>query len=238
MIEIYPEILLAKAQKRKLLALLLDPEKLVVSSVKELFLKINSTKLTHIFIGGSTFNGDHLDELITAIKGHSKLPILLFPGDYKQISAKADGILFLSLLSGRNSDYLIEHQVNAIPFLQKTNLEVIPTAYLLIESGTETAVERVSQTKPLDRTNIEYVCQTAKAGEFMGNKLVYLEAGSGAKNAVPLEMINQVSTSIQLPLIVGGGIRSLTQIQNIFDAGADMVVIGTAFENNTDFFNL
>lgn len=238
MIEIYPEILLAKAQKRKLIALLLDPEKLVVSSVKELFLKINSTKLTHIFIGGSTFNGDHLDELITAIKGHSKLPILLFPGDYKQISAKADGILFLSLLSGRNSDYLIEHQVNAIPFLQKTNLEVIPTAYLLIESGTETAVERVSQTKPLDRTNIEYVCQTAKAGEFMGNKLVYLEAGSGAKNAVPLEMINQVSTSIQLPLIVGGGIRSLTQIQNIFDAGADMVVIGTAFENNTDFFNL
>ena len=238
MIEIYPEILLAKAQKRKLIALLLDPEKLVVSSVKELFLKINSTKLTHIFIGGSTFNGDHLDELITAIKGHSKLPILLFPGDYKQISAKADGILFLSLLSGRNSDYLIEHQVNAIPFLQKTNLEVIPTAYLLIESGTETAVERVSQTKPLDRTNIEYVCQTAKAGEFMGNKLVYLEAGSGAKNSVPLEMINQVSTSIQLPLIVGGGIRSLTQIQNIFDAGADMVVIRTAFENNTDFFNL
>ena len=238
MIEIYPEILLAKVQKRKLLALLLDPEKLVVSSVKKLFLKINSTKITHIFIGGSTFNGDYLDELITAIKQHSKLPILLFPGDYKQISAEADGILFLSLLSGRNSDYLIEHQVNAIPFLQKTNLEVIPTAYLLIESGTETAVERVSQTKPLDRTNIEYVCQTAKAGEFMGNKLVYLEAGSGAKNAVPLEMINQVSNSIQLPLIVGGGIRSLAQIKHIFDAGADMIVIGTAFENNTDFFNL
>ena len=238
MIEIYPEILLAKAQKRKLLALLLDPEKLVVSSVKKLFLKINSTKITHIFIGGSTFNGDYLDELITAIKQHSKLPILLFPGDYKQISAEADGILFLSLLSGRNSDYLIEHQVNAIPFLQKTNLEVIPTAYLLIESGTETAVERVSQTKPLDRTNIEYVCQTAKAGEFMGNKLVYLEAGSGAKNAVPLDMINQVSNSIQLPLIVGGGIRSLAQIKHIFDAGADMIVIGTAFENNTDFFNL
>lgn len=238
MIEIYPEILLAKAQKRKLLAILLDPEKLVVSQVKDLCVKINASIATHILIGGSTFNGTHLDELIVEIKKDTNLPVLLFPGDYKQISAEANGILFLSLLSGRNPDYLIEHQVNAVPFLQKTSLEVIPTAYLLIESGAETAVERVSQTKPLDKNNSDYVCQTAKAGELMGNKLVYLEAGSGAKNAVPLEMITLVSNTIQIPLIVGGGVRTKKDIENVFEAGADMVVIGTAFENDNTFFDL
>lgn len=238
MIEIYSEILLAKANKRKLLAILLDPEKLVISQIKGLCVKINASIATHILIGGSTFNGTHLDELIVEIKKYSKFPVLLFPGDYKQISAEANGILLLSLLSGRNADYLIEHQVNAVPFLQKTSLEVIPTAYLLVESGEETAVERVSKTKPLDRDNIDYACQTAKAGELMGNKIVYLEAGSGAKNAVPLEMIRQVSNSIQIPLLVGGGIRSFEQIQNTFKAGADMVVIGTAFENDNTFFDI
>ncbi|NJM79469.1 MAG: geranylgeranylglyceryl/heptaprenylglyceryl phosphate synthase [Flavobacterium sp.] len=236
MIEIYPEILLAKAQKRKLLAILLDPEKLIVSQISDLCVKINVSIATHIFIGGSTFNGSHLDELIIEIKKYSNLPVLLFPGDYKQISGEANGILLLGLISGRNPDYLIEHQVNAVPLLQKTNLEVIPTAYLLIESGTQTAVERVSQTKPLERNNVEYVCQTAKAGELMGNKLVYLEAGSGATNAVPFEMIVKVSSTIKIPLIVGGGIRSLEQIQNAFKAGADLVVIGTAFENDNTFF--
>jgi len=144
--------------------------------------------------------------------------------------------LFLSLLSGRNPDYLIEHQVKAVPILEKTNLEIISTGYLLIESGVETAVERVSETKPLDRKNIDYVSQTAKASEYLGNKLVYLEAGSGAKLAVPLEMISQVSKKLTIPLIVGGGIRSKKEIDNAFNAGADMVVIGTAFENDNTFF--
>lgn len=238
MLEIYTEILLAKAQKRKLLAVLLDPEKITVSVIQSLFFKINQSPATHIFIGGSTFNGTHLDEIIIEIKKRTSLPIVLFPGDCKQISAEADGILLLSLLSGRNPDYLIEHQVNAVPFLQITNLEVIPTAYLLIESGAETAVERVSKTKPMNRNDIQYVCQTAKAGELMGNKLVYLEAGSGAKNSVPLEMITAVSNAIHIPLIVGGGITTRESIENAFHAGADMVVIGTAFENNTTFFEL
>lgn len=131
---------------------------------------------------------------------------------------------------------MIEHQVEAVPVLEKTTLEVISTGYILIESGSETAVERVSKTKPLSKNNIEYVTQTAKAGEFIGNKLIYLEAGSGAKNAVPLEMISEVSSRISVPLIVGGGIRSQKAIDDAFLAGADMVVIGTAFENNHDFF--
>ena len=234
--ELYRDILQAKNENSKLLAILLDPEKLLLSDVKNLCKKINKSPATHIFIGGSTYKGNHLDELIKEIKQYVDLPVFLFPGDYKQVSAEADAILFLSLLSGRNPDYLIEHQVNAVPILEKTNLEIISTGYLLIESGVETAVERVSETKPLDRKNIDYVSQTAKASEYLGNKLVYLEAGSGAKLTVPLEMISQVSKKLTIPLIVGGGIRSKNEIDNAFNAGADMVVIGTAFENDNTFF--
>jgi putative glycerol-1-phosphate prenyltransferase len=233
---LYKNILQAKKENSKLLAILLDPEKLLISEVKDLCVKINNSPATHIFIGGSTYNGNHLDELIKEIKQYLNLPVFLFPGDYKQISKDADAILFLSLLSGRNPDYLIEHQVNAVPILEKTTLEIISTGYLLIDSGTETAVERVSKTSPLDRNNIDYVCQTAKAGEYLGAKLVYLEAGSGAKNTVPLEMISKVSKKLAIPLIVGGGIRSKKEIDNAFNAGADMVVIGTAFENDNTFF--
>ena len=234
--ELYINIVQAKKENSKLLAILLDPEKLLISDVKNLCKKINKSPATHIFIGGSTYKGNHLDELIKEIKQYVDLPVFLFPGDYKQVSAEADAILFLSLLSGRNPDYLIEHQVKAVPILEKTNLEIISTGYLLIESGVETAVERVSETKPLDRKNIDYVSQTAKASEYLGNKLVYLEAGSGAKLAVPLEMISQVSKKLTIPLIVGGGIRSKKEIDNAFNAGADMVVIGTAFENDNTFF--
>lgn len=234
--ELYNNILLAKKNKQKLLAVLLDPDKLEFGAIKSLVIKINNSPATHIFIGGSTFNGNNLDAIIEEIKKQTELPILIFPGDYKQISNQADGILFLSLLSGRNPDYLIEHQVNAVPILEKTNLEIIPTAYLLIESGTVSAVERVSKTIPLKRESIQYICQTAKAGEFLGNKLVYLEAGSGAKLPIPLEIISKVSENMTIPLIVGGGIRSKKAIDEAFSAGADMVVVGTAFESDNTFF--
>lgn len=145
--------------------------------------------------------------------------------------------MFLQLLSGRNPEYLIEHQVNAVPVLEQTQLEILSTGYILIESGHETAVERVSQTKPISRAQIDYVAQTAKAGEFIGNKLIYLEAGSGAQQAVPLEMITAVAERISIPLIVGGGIRSREAIEAAFTAGADVVVIGTAFENDPNFFD-
>lgn len=233
---IYTQILVAKALNKKLLAILIDPDKVVMEEVTNLCRKINTAPATHILVGGSSFAGDYLDELIAKLKSEIELPILLFPGNSSQISSKADGILFLTLLSGRNPDYLIEHQVNAVPILNKTNLEVISTGYILIESGHETAVERVSKTKPLSRNNADYVLQTAKAGEYLGNKLIYLEAGSGAKLSVPKEMINLVSQNINIPLIVGGGIRSKIEIENAFQAGADMVVIGTAFENDTNFF--
>lgn len=231
---IYNELL--KAQSKRKLAILIDPDKTNINQVENLIIKINESPATHIFIGGSTYEANKLDELILKIKENTNLPILLFPGHPSQISKEADAILFLQLLSGRNPEYLIEHQINAVPILEKTNLEVISTGYILVESDSETAVERVSKTKPLDRNNSEYVAQTAKAGEFIGNKLIYLEAGSGAQKAVPLEMIKAVRDRITIPLIVGGGIRSEKQIEEAFEAGAGMVVIGTAFENNPDFF--
>lgn len=230
-------MLTSKTKGVKLLAILLDPDKLVVENLSNLILKINQSPATHIFIGGSSFDGNHLDELIIQLKAQINLPFLLFPGNPSQISKDADGILFLTLLSGRNPDYLIEHQVNAVPIIKKTNLEVISTGYILIESGNETAVERVSKTKPLDRNNHEYALQTAQAGELIGNKLIYLEAGSGAKLSVPEEMITLVAQNIKVPLFVGGGIRSKQEIENAYNAGADLVVIGTAFENDVNFFN-
>jgi len=235
--KIYEEILKAKAENRKLLAILLDPDKVDMDNLSVLVEKIKNSPATHIFVGGSIVETNKMDELVLFLKNELSLLILLFPGNPSQISTLADGILFLSLLSGRNPDYLIEHHVNAVSTLKNSTLEIISTGYILIESGSETAVERISKTKPLDRNNLEYACQTAKAGEYLGNKLIYLEAGSGAKLAVPLEMITAVSKEISIPLIVGGGIRSQKAIQAAFDAGANLVVIGTAFENDSNFFN-
>jgi putative glycerol-1-phosphate prenyltransferase len=233
----YKTIIENKSENKKMLAILLDPEKLELSTLPILVSKINQSPATHILVGGSSFEGLHLDDIIISLKKNTQLPILLFPGNPSQVSQEADGILFLQLLSGRNPDYLIEYQIDAVPLIEQTKLEVISTGYLLIESGSETAVERVSKTKPMSLNNIEYISQTAKAGEFIGNKLIYLEAGSGAQNAVSLEIIKNVSRRISVPLLVGGGIRSKQQIDEAFDAGADMVVIGTAFENDITFLD-
>lgn len=237
MTNIYNEIIQSKVERQKLLAILLDPDKLILENLDFLIVKINQSPATHIFIGGSQVTTTILDELIVKIKQNCNLPIVLFPGNPSQISAEADAILFLSLISGRNPDYLIEHQVKAAPILKQTKLEIISTGYILIDSGTETAVERVSKTKPLDRSNLDLVLSTAQAGEMLGNKLIYLEAGSGAKQAVPLEMITLIAQNIKVPLLVGGGIVDLQGIKNAYDFGADLVIIGTAFEKDINFFN-
>ena len=233
---IYKQIIQAKNKGQKLLAILLDPDKIALENIENLLLKINQSPATHIFVGGSIVKATILEELITQLKQKTNLPVVIFPGDPSQISPQADAILFLSLLSGRNPDYLIEYQVQAAPILNKMKLEVISTGYILIESGNETAVARVSKTEPLNRDNLDLVLATAQAGEMLGNKLIYLEAGSGAKKAVPLEMIGLISQNIKIPIIVGGGIVDLHGIQKAYNAGADLVVIGTAFENNSHFF--
>jgi len=154
----------------------------------------------------------------------------LFPGDYRQITAAADGILFLSLLSGENPEYLIRQQIQSVGKLRASALEIIPTGYILIDGGKQTTVERVSQTQAIPQELVQRVVDTALAGEYSGKKLIYLEAGSGALNPVSSEIIQAVKEAISIPPIVGGGIRNPSKLQEIYNAGADLVVVGTAFE--------
>jgi putative glycerol-1-phosphate prenyltransferase len=234
--QLYTQICSNKANGIKRLAILVDPEKINWEAWESTIYAIQHSPAHMILVGGSSHSPLAVDQLVQALKKAIDLPVVLFPGNSSQLSAQADAILFLSLLSGRNPDYLIQQQVDAAPALMQLDLEVISTGYLLIESGQVTSVERVSNTKPLSRSDIDLAIHTAKAGEYLGSKLIYLEAGSGAKFPVPLKMIEAVSNAIAVPLIVGGGIRSQQEIQAVFAAGADVVVIGTAFEEDPQFF--
>lgn len=233
---IYQNILAAKKNQEKLLAVLIDPEKIEIKNISSFFEKVHQSTATHIFVGGSTDKNNATEKVVIAIKKATHLPVILFPGDVRQMTHKADGILFLSLLSGRNPTYLIEQQILAAPILKKSDLEVLPTGYILIDGGKTTAIQKVSNTTPIARNNINLTVDTALAGEYLGKKLIYLEAGSGATVPVDAKIIAQVKKSLTIPLIVGGGIRSKQQLENAYNAGADLVVIGTAFENNESFF--
>lgn len=236
MMGIYKDILQKPQSNNKLLAVLIDPDKTSVDNIKNLFKKINTSIATHIFVGGSEVEEHLTEKLVIEIKTYTNLPVILFPGDVSQITDKASGILFLSLISGRNPDYLIGKHVEAVSKLSKANIEIIPTGYILIENGKQTSVELVSKTEPMLRNDIETIKKTAKAGELLGMKLIYLEAGSGAKSAVDSKIISEVKAILNIPLIVGGGIRSKQQIEIAYNSGADIVVIGTAFEENENFF--
>ena len=214
---------------KKLLAVLIDPD-IFDNSQSEAFLKNLPQQTTHLFVGGSTVENGKTEATIASLKKYSSLPIFLFPGDQSQITENADVLLFLSLLSGRNPEYLIGQQVKAISKLRETSLEIISMAYILINGGNESAVSRVSNTLPMEQDNVQGIVDTAKAGEFLGKKLIYLEAGSGAKFPVNKNVIQAVKKVINVPLIVGGGINTEDQKQEAFEAGADMVVMGTVFE--------
>lgn len=234
---IYQNIKLSVSQSEKLLAILIDPDKFFIDRAKTFFEKVNASIATHIFVGGSIVEAHKTDILVKEIKTHTQLPIVLFPGDVSQISNEANALLFLSLLSGRNAEFLIGKHVEAISKLNKTNLEIISTGYILIESGQKTAVEKVTQTKPISRNDLQQIVHTAKAAEFLGMKLIYLEAGSGALIPISEEIITSVKAETKIPLIIGGGIKSILDLENAYHAGADLVVIGNAFENNESLFN-
>ncbi|WP_138432814.1 geranylgeranylglyceryl/heptaprenylglyceryl phosphate synthase [Winogradskyella algicola] len=233
---IYSHIKKSIAEDKKLLAVLIDPDKTELDTIEGIVTKVNQSVATHIFVGGSEVDEGATEVVVQAIKRYTTLPVILFPGDVTQITDEADGILFLSLISGRNPDYLIGKHVEAVSKLAKTQLEVIPTGYILIENGKQTAVERVSNTKPLSRSNKQHIVDTAKAGALLGMQLIYLEAGSGATHPIEPEIISAVKNTLNIPLIVGGGIRSKTELEAAYKAGADLVVIGTAFETNQHFF--
>lgn len=217
-------------------AVLIDPDKLKIQDVA-VFIKSTSKYVDFYLLGGSLLLMNNIDELILEIKKHTKKKIVLFPGNSMQITAKADGMLLLSLVSGRNPDFLIGQHVHAAPLLKQAKLPIIPTAYILIDSGKATTVAYISNTQPIPSDKPELAACTALAGEQLGMQCVYLEAGSGAQNPVSAEMIKTVRKWVHVPLIVGGGIRSMKEAEVAYKAGADVVVVGTSLEINLDFFN-
>jgi len=185
-----------------------------------------------ILIGSSLLVSPHFDSFVSAVTEVASCPVILFPGGSHQVSPSANAILFLSLLSGRNSEFLIGEQVKAVFLIKECNLEVIPVGYILVESGNYTTVEYISNTKPIPRTKHEIAVAHALAGQYFGMKYIYLEAGSGSQKPVPSEMVKKVKENIDIPLIVGGGLRHYDTVTKIFDAGADFVVLGSIIERS------
>ena len=222
--------------KKKKVAILIDPDKMnSENNLLPLLKKIDALKPTYIFLGGSTVDPIDFESCISTIKKNTSIPVILFPGSHQQISSLADGILFLSLISGRNPDFLIGHQVESAHIIKKMEIEVIPTGYLLVDGGKSSAVSYVSQTSPIPSDQITIAVNTAIAGEMLGMKALFLDAGSGAITPVSQEMIKAVRKNTTLPIIIGGGIKTTLEIESALGAGADLVVIGNRIEEDIDF---
>lgn len=227
---IYQHITSSKKNSSKLFAILIDPDKQDNNQLTEIIKKANDAKVDLFFVGGSLLIDDRLDQCIKTIKENSKIPLLLFPGNSMQVSNKADGILFLSLISGRNPHMLIGQQVISAPILKKTTLEIISTGYMLVDSGEATAVSYMSNTTPIPHSKDNIAAATAIAGEMLGLKILFLDGGSGAKKAISTKMIKAVSNQINIPLITGGGITTAKKAIENCEAGADIIVVGNAIE--------
>ncbi|PBQ32007.1 phosphoglycerol geranylgeranyltransferase [Sphingobacteriaceae bacterium] len=213
---------------KPLLAVLVDPDK-----YNEELIKIaHKNKVACFLVGGSRLEKGDIHKTIKAIKKLSKIPVILFPGDESQLSKEADGLLLLSLLSGRNPDYLIEKHIRAAPLIKKMKLDYLSTAYLLIDGGRTSVTQEVTKTIPLDPANSQYIISTALAAEQLGFKAIYLEAGSGAKINIASPLLKKIRREVSIPLIVGGGIDSVKKINGSIKAGANMIVIGNALEKN------
>ena len=219
---------------RKKLAVLIDPDKPTDAQIISIIDKAKAADVDFFFVGGSLLVTDSLDHCIKLIKEHCDIPVLIFPGNSLQISKYCDGFLLLSLISGRNPEMLIGRHVIAAPYLKLYGNEIIPTGYMLIDSGKATSVTYMSDTTPIPHDKDDIAMCTAIAGEMLGLKLIYLEAGSGALMPVSTSMISKVSQMIKIPLIVGGGIKTPEMAADAVKAGADVIVIGTAFEKEPE----
>jgi len=220
------------SKSEKLFTLLLDPDKHSDKSLRNVVIQANKCKVDLIFVGGSLLNND-IDRSIQLIKQNTNTPVILFPGSLLQISDKANGILLLSLISGRNPDLLIGNHVIASAHIKRSNIEVLPTGYILVDGGKPTSVEYMSNTKPIPANKTDIAIATAIAGEMLGLKYIYLEAGSGATTSINIDMIKEVSKNINIPLIVGGGLNTPNDVRDAAQAGADIIVVGTAIEKNS-----
>lgn len=218
-----------KDRSKKRLALLVDPDGYDNDSLEELIGFINLYPPDLLLVGGSILFKP-IDITITALKLGTRLPVFIFPGNLYQLSDRADGILFLSLISGRNPEFLIGNHVLAAPHLGRSGIEVIPTGYMLIGNGKTSSVEYMSNTNPIPADKTDIAVATAMAGEMLGMKSLYLEAGSGASHSIEPHMIKAIRKRISLPLIVGGGIRTTETALELFTTGADLLVVGNALE--------
>ena len=235
--QLYKELVEAKLRGEKKFAVLIDPDKLRLDSLDQVIQLAIGAKVDYFFIGGSLIVNNMLDEVIEKIQKACSIPTILFPGNSYQLSYKADAILFLSLISGRNPELLIGNHVLSAPYLKISPLEIISTGYMLIDGGVATTVQYISNTSPIPSNKEDIAVSTALAGEMLGLKQIFLDAGSGAKNCVPLEMIESVSGAIDIPVIVGGGISSGKQAKSMADAGADVIVVGNAIEKGPELIH-
>ncbi len=229
---VYDSMLGKKKQGKKALAVLIDPDKVSASSINEVVQLSVEAHVDYLFVGGSLVISDHLDECVLRIKQQCNIPVLLFPGSPSQISKHADALLYLSLISGRNPELLIGQHVISAPFVKKSGLEIISTGYMVIDGGAPTTVSYISNATPIPADKADIALCTAMAGEMLGKKLIYMDAGSGAKIAITEKMIHAVAQNIEVPLVVGGGIRDAEKAYLNCKAGADVIVIGNAIEKD------
>ena len=227
---------ISKRQGEKRFAVLLDPDK--IPTGQELYNWLNEIEqsgATDILIGGSHLSKGNTEELVKNAKKQTSLPVVLFPGSPEQVTQHADVLLFLSLVSGRNADLLIGRHVEAAPLIMAMDIETIATAYLLVGDGPLTTAAYITQTLPIPSAKPELAVATASAAVLLGMQAVYLDAGSGAANSIPTEVVSAVSNAVDVPIIVGGGIRDFEGMERVWAAGADLVVLGTVLEKVRDF---
>ena len=230
---IYQQLVARKKEKRKSFAVLIDPDKTDKTKIDKIVRLALDAEVDYFFLGGSLVVINTMDENIRQIKSLCNIPVILFPGAPSQVSRYADALLFLSLISGRNAELLIGQHVISAPMIKQAGLEVIPTGYMVIDGGAPTSVSYIANTLPIPADKNDIAMCTAMAGEMLGLRLIYMDAGSGAKNAVSEKMIARVAQNIDVPLIVGGGICTPEKAAANCSAGADVIVVGNAIEKDT-----
>ena len=231
---VYSTILKKKQEGKKQIAILVDPDKHQEDDFIGMAERFKPLPIDYLFVGGSLLSRDLLDACLDAFKSGTDIPLVIFPGSVMQVNSKADAILLLSLVSGRNPDLLIGRHVEAVPYIKQAKIETLSTAYMLIDGGKITTAQYISSTLPIPADTADIASLTAQAAEMLGHKLVYLDAGSGAINSVPEAMISQVRKDIDLPLMVGGGIRTPELALAKCAAGADLLVIGNVLEEKPE----
>jgi phosphoglycerol geranylgeranyltransferase len=230
--KIYSHILDSKRKNKKLFAVLVDPDKTTAQKAEEIAFQSVTAKVDFLFVGSSLLTNGNLDSCIKILKQNSNIRVVLFPGNTLQVSKEADAILLLSLISGRNPDMLIGKHVIAAPMLKESALEIIPTGYMLIDPGHPTSVSYMSNTQPIPHDKNDIAWCTALAGEMLGMKMIFMDAGSGARTPINTNMIYSVRNKINVPLIAGGGIKTPEKALDNCQAGADIIVVGNSIEKN------